>query len=143
MSDRLQFNAILAIYQLYHVENKLNTMRWLWCLFFRNNMLNWIFYSSSSLKQQSMGKKCHSTWDTLFWFRAKQSLLLALKDTCWAEKQQITNLIVIELTWPGLKPTIYCTWGEHFNHYTTDEVTRQMRLPGSFMLLWLIIVILL
>jgi hypothetical protein len=44
---------------------------------------------------------------------------LALKD-----KQQITNLIVIELTWPGLKPTIYCTWDEHFNHYTTDEVTR-------------------
>jgi hypothetical protein len=26
------------------------------------------------------------------------------------------------LTQPGLKPTIYCTLGEHANHYTTDWV---------------------
>ena len=34
-----------------------------------------------------------------------------------------TNLIVFGLTQPGLKPTIYRTWGEQPNHYTTDAVT--------------------
>jgi hypothetical protein len=31
--------------------------------------------------------------------------------------------MVIGLTWPVLKPTIYHTWGEHANHYTTDAVS--------------------
>jgi hypothetical protein len=30
-----------------------------------------------------------------------------------------TNFIVFGLTRPGIKPTIYCTQGEHANHYTT------------------------
>jgi hypothetical protein len=40
--------------------------------------------------------------------QANQSLLLLLNTTCLAEKQYI--------------PMIYCTLGEHTNHYTTDEV---------------------
>jgi hypothetical protein len=32
------------------------------------------------------------------------------------------NFIVFGLTRSGLKPTIYHTWGEHANHYTTDTV---------------------
>ena len=34
-----------------------------------------------------------------------------------------TNLIVFGLTRQGLEPTIYCTRGEHGNHYTTDAVS--------------------
>jgi hypothetical protein len=30
-----------------------------------------------------------------------------------------TNFIVFCLTQPGHEPTIYCTQGEHANHYTT------------------------
>ena len=33
-----------------------------------------------------------------------------------------TNLIVFDLTRPGLKPMIYCTRGDHTNHYTIDVV---------------------
>jgi hypothetical protein len=32
------------------------------------------------------------------------------------------NFIVFGLTRLGLEPTIYCTRGEHANHYTTDAV---------------------
>ena len=59
--------------------------------------------------------------DTLFWFRANQSLLFLLNAACLAEKQQIYNFIV--LTRPGLEPTIYRTRGEHANHYATDAVS--------------------
>ena len=38
-----------------------------------------------------------------------------------------TNFIVIGLTRLGLKPTIYCTQGEHANHYTTDPTTIRSR----------------
>jgi hypothetical protein len=33
-----------------------------------------------------------------------------------------TNFIVIDLTWPGFKPTIYHTGGKHANHYNTDAI---------------------
>jgi hypothetical protein len=33
-----------------------------------------------------------------------------------------TNFIVFGLTRPGLEPTMYRTWGEHANHYTTDVI---------------------
>jgi hypothetical protein len=60
--------------------------------------------------------------DTLFWFRANQSFFFLLNAACLAEKQQITNFIVFDLTRPGLEPTIYRTRGEHANHYATDAV---------------------
>jgi hypothetical protein len=61
--------------------------------------------------------------DTLFWFRANQSMLFLLYDACLhvAEKQQIP-ILVFGLTRPGLEPMIYCTRGEHANHYATDAV---------------------
>ena len=51
--------------------------------------------------------------DTLSWFRVNQSLLFLHNATN-------TNLMVFGLTWSGLEPTIYCTRGEHVNHYTKD-----------------------
>jgi hypothetical protein len=54
--------------------------------------------------------------DTLFWFRANQSLLFLLNAVCLAD------FIVFGLTRPGLEPTIYRNWDEHANHYTTDAV---------------------
>jgi hypothetical protein len=33
-----------------------------------------------------------------------------------------TNVIVFDLTRPGLEPTIYHTPDEYANHYTTDAV---------------------
>jgi hypothetical protein len=75
-------------------------------------------YSNSPRVNMSL----HS--DTLFWFRANQSLLLLLSAACLTEKQQIP----IGLTPPGLEPTIYRTRGEHANHYTTDAVCRTLTL---------------
>ena len=59
--------------------------------------------------------------DMLSWFRANQSLLFLLNAACLVEKQQIP-ILVFGLTRSGLKPTIYCTQGEHANQYTTDAV---------------------
>ena len=59
--------------------------------------------------------------DTLFWFRANQSLLFLLNAACLAEKQQIP-ILIFDLTWQGLETMIYCTRDEHANHYTTDVV---------------------
>ena len=33
-----------------------------------------------------------------------------------------TNVVVFDLTWPGIELTIYCTRGEHANHHTTYTV---------------------
>jgi hypothetical protein len=55
--------------------------------------------------------------DTLFWFRAIQSLFFLLNAACLAEKQQIPILV-----FGLLEPTIYRTWGKHANHYTTNAV---------------------
>ena len=59
--------------------------------------------------------------DTLFWFRANQSLVFLLNAACLAEKQQIP-ILVFGLTRPGLEPTFYRSRGEHANHYATDAV---------------------
>ena len=65
--------------------------------------------------------------DILFWFRANQSLLLLLNATCLAEKQLIPILYSLGLTRPRLEPTVYCSRGEHDNHYTTDAVALYLR----------------
>ena len=57
--------------------------------------------------------------DTLFWFRANQSLLFLLNIACLVEKQQIP-ILKSGLTRPGFEPMFYRTWGEHANHYATD-----------------------
>ena len=59
--------------------------------------------------------------DTLFWFRANQSLLFLLNAACLAEKQQIA-ILVFGLTRPRLELTIYRTRDEHANHYATGAV---------------------
>jgi hypothetical protein len=41
---------------------------------------------------------------------------------------EATNTIVFGLTRSGLESTIYHTRGEHVNHYTTDTVTRFVKL---------------
>ena len=61
----------------------------------------------------SMMKKDIS--DIWSWFSAKQSLFLLLNTAC----KQNTNFIAFGLTWPGLKPMIYCPKGEHINPYLT------------------------
>ena len=70
--------------------------------------------------------------DTLFWFRANQSMLFLLYDACLhvAEKQQIP-ILVFGLTRPGLEPTIYRTRGEHTNHYATDMYQEKLRVSNK------------
>ena len=59
--------------------------------------------------------------DTLFRFRANQSLLLLLNAAFLVRKQHI-YFVVFSLTRSGLEPTIYHARGEHTNHYITDLV---------------------
>ena len=70
--------------------------------------------------------------DTLFWFRANQSLLLFLNDACLAEKQQIPILYRLWFDPTGARThklaTIYRTRGEHANHYAADAVLYNTKL---------------
>ena len=60
--------------------------------------------------------------DTLFWFRANQSLLFLLNAACFAEKHQIP--IVQSLLWPDRDSNLQSTTLEAStsSHYTTDAV---------------------
>ena len=60
--------------------------------------------------------------DTLFSFRANQSLLFLLNAACLRGEATNNNFIVIGLTRAGFESTIYRTQGEHANHYATDVV---------------------
>ena len=60
--------------------------------------------------------------DTLFWFRATQSLLFLLNAALLIGEAANTNFIFYGLTWPWIESTIFHTLGEHTNHYTTDAV---------------------
>ena len=43
-----------------------------------------------------------------------------------------TNFIVFGLTRPGLKPTIYHTWGKHADHYVADAFFTICMVVGHF-----------
>ena len=63
--------------------------------------------------------------DTLFWFRANQSLLVLLHTGCVLGREVThTNCIVLGLTRSWFEPTIYCTRGEQTSHYTTNVVLK-------------------
>ena len=86
---------------------------------FHTNTLGWIFimlahWNNSPRVYMSL----HA--DTLFWFRANQSLLFLLIAVCLAHKQ-----IVFGLTRAGLEPTVYHTLGS--KHYATDAVLKNIR----------------
>ena len=110
-------------FQLYHGENKLifNEMMMIRSALFLTNMLSWIFIVLAHWNN-SLWIDMWLHLDTLFWFRANQSLLFLLNAACLAEKQQNTNFIVFGLTRPGLETTIYRTRDKHANHYATDAV---------------------
>ena len=79
VSEWLLFNANSAIFQLYHVNFQWDDdeVRWVGILY---ALAHW---NNSSPGDMSLHP------DTLFWFRANQSLLLLLNAACLAEKQQI------------------------------------------------------
>ena len=97
----LLFSANSAIFQLYRGKNKLifNEMMMRSALY-STNKPSWIFYIANSLKQQSTDRHFALHKDTLFWFRANQSLLFLLNAACLAEKQQIP--ILQYLVWHNL-----------------------------------------
>jgi hypothetical protein len=125
MSEWLLLNTNSAIFQLYHDENKLifNEMMMKSTLYWTNT-LSWNFivlahrhWNNSPLIDMST----HS--DTLSWFQASKSLLFSPYCSVISREATNTNYIVFGFTRSGLEPTIYCTRGEHGNHYTTNEPT--------------------
>jgi hypothetical protein len=59
------------------------------------------FYSASSLTLQSADRYV-TPLDTLFWFRVNQSLLLLLRASCLAERQQMTTDMELLTIWEHL-----------------------------------------
>ena len=115
-SERVLFNTNCTYFQLYLGENKLHSVKWWWlplCTLYLTNVLNWIFIELAHWNNSPKVDMSLYT-DTLFWFRAKQSLLLLLDAVC----------LVFRLRRTRVWSTIYRTWswGDHRNHYTTDAV---------------------
>ena len=81
------------------------------------------FYSASSLKQQPAGRHVAPLRHIIM---IPSQPVFALTPQCYVLSGEAanTNCIVFGLTRPGLELMIYCTRGEHANHYTTDEVCR-------------------
>ena len=94
LSEWLLLNANSAIFQLYHGENKLifNEMMMRFALY-QINTLSWIFIVLAHWNNSPrIDMYPHSESDTLYWFRATQSLLFLLNAACLVEKQQIPTL---------------------------------------------------
>ena len=75
---------------VYHGEYKLHSMRWWYLLsgtLYQTNKLSWIFIVLAHWNN-SLWVEVSLLSDTLFWFRANQSLLFLL-----AEKQQLLNTL--------------------------------------------------
>ena len=70
---------------------------------------------TSSLKQQSKGRHVNLLGYVIL-IPSQPILFLLLNAMCLMEKLQIP--ILLSLIW--LESTIYHTWGEHANHYTTE-----------------------
>ena len=58
----------------------------------------------------------HPDTSSRFW--AIQYFPLLICDAYLEEKQQIPNIIVVDLTQQGFEHAIYYTWDEHAYHYT-------------------------
>jgi arylamine N-acetyltransferase len=56
-------------------------------------------------------------------FQVKWSFLNSLM-MCALRRSNYTSVLVFVLTQPDLKLTIYPTWDEHTNQYTTDAVVK-------------------
>jgi len=74
----LLFNTKWAIMQLYHGENKLHSMKWWWCSFCTRptHLVGFFIVLAHWNNSPLVDNAFHS--DTLFWFRANQSLILPL-----------------------------------------------------------------
>ena len=121
VSEWLLLNANLAIFQLYHSENKLifNEMMMRSALYYTNTRSG--IYSASSLKQQSACRHVASLWHIIL-NPSQPVFALAPKCCVLSGKATNTNFVVFGVNRPGLEPTIYRTLGQHANHYATDVV---------------------
>jgi len=113
-NEWLLFSSKWAIFhQLYHGDDKLHFDEMISAL--------WIFYSDSSLKQQSAGRHVVPLWHIIL--IPRQPVFVLTPYCCLLNGEAAnTNLIVFSLTRPSLEPTIYHTQGEYPNHCTTDAV---------------------
>ena len=105
------FNANSAIFQLFTWQEQVN-IQWDDVFFVLDQHANLDFYSASSLKQQSAGRHVATL---LTHYSDSEPIGLGGEATN-------SNFIVFGLTWQDLEPTMYCTRGEHVNHYATDAI---------------------
>jgi hypothetical protein len=80
------------------------------------------FYSASSLKQQ-FAERHVALLGHIILIPSQPVFSLSPQCCVLSGEATNTNVIVVGLTLPGLKRTIYRTRGEHANNYTTDMVS--------------------
>ena len=101
-------------------------MRWWWGPLCSRPTDLVFLYSASSLKQQFANRHVAPLRHIIL-IPSQPIFALTLNATCLAEKQLIPILYSLGLTWPRLEHTVYCSRGEHDNHYTTDAVALYLR----------------
>ena len=133
MSKWLLLNAKCAHFQIYHGDNKSQSMRWWWyplC----TGPTHWIGSCASSPKQQSAVRHVAPLWHAI---PTPSQLVFALTPWCCVLSREAANanFIVFGLARPGLVPTIYRTRREHANYYTSDGLLLKMGL-WNFRSVW-------
>ena len=96
-------------------------MRWWDVRSVLNQQMYLDFYTTSSLKQQFMGRNVPPFGHNIL-IPSQPVIALTPKCCLFSREAANTKIIVFGLTWPGLEPTIYHTQNEHANHYTTARI---------------------
>jgi hypothetical protein len=125
VSEWLLYNAKWVIFS--YIMTRTSYIRW------NDNDIRFVldrhasldFYSASSPKQHSVGR--HITLLRHIIPIPSQPVFTLSHQCCMTSRKATSiNFMVFGKTRSELEPTIYCIWGEHANHYTTDDVKSTM-----------------
>ena len=109
-----------SIFQPYHDENKLHSLKCNVVRFVLDQHALLDFYSAISLKQQSEERHV-APLRYIILILSQPVLLFLLNAACLVEKQQILIFFLFSF-WFDLNPMFDRTQGKHTNHYTTDVI---------------------
>jgi hypothetical protein len=127
----LLFNTKWAIFQPYHGEKKLHSMRWRWCLLCTRPTFSWNLIVLVHLNNcVRIDMLLHS--ETLSWFQANQSLFLLLNAVCLAENclsPCMSTYYSVDETWFILKSITFrvSSLVQHNNWDLSEKIIKPLK----------------
>ena len=122
----LLFNTKWAIFQPYHGEKKLHSMRWRWCPLCTRPTLSWNLIVLVHLNN------CRKHSETLSWFQANQFLFLLLNAVCLAENclsPCMSTYYSVDETWFILKSITFrvSSLVQHNNWDLSEKIIKPLK----------------